>query len=68
MLSNFIAGAIAGTIGTCLNNSVDVVKSRIQNQVVLPGQTPKYNWTIPSLQLIAKEEGYNTYIYILYVI
>ena len=24
---------------------------------MVPGQTPKYNWTIPSLQLIAKEEG-----------
>jgi len=52
---NFLAGALAGTFGTILNTPADVVKSRIQNQ---PKDQPrKYNWTIPALQQIAREEG-----------
>eukprot|EP01112_Ceratiomyxa_fruticulosa_P002733 TRINITY_DN1291_c0_g2_i1.p1 TRINITY_DN1291_c0_g2~~TRINITY_DN1291_c0_g2_i1.p1 ORF type:complete len:289 (-),score=53.06 TRINITY_DN1291_c0_g2_i1:55-921(-) len=54
---NFVAGALAGTFGTILNTPADVVKSRIQNQKKdLPR---KYNWTLPSLQLIMKEEGFS---------
>jgi hypothetical protein len=36
---------------------VDVVKSRVQNSPRVPGQKPKYNWTLPSLAIIAREEG-----------
>jgi solute carrier family 25 2-oxodicarboxylate transporter 21 len=53
---NFIAGAIGGTIGTMANTPFDVVKTRIQNQIV--GQPQKYKWTIPSTILIYKEEGF----------
>eukprot|EP01119_Soliformovum_irregulare_P004851 TRINITY_DN159_c0_g1_i1.p1 TRINITY_DN159_c0_g1~~TRINITY_DN159_c0_g1_i1.p1 ORF type:complete len:243 (-),score=69.62 TRINITY_DN159_c0_g1_i1:66-794(-) len=56
-LYNFIAGGIAGTLGTILNTPPDVVKSRIQNQVVVAGVKPKYNWTIPSMIEIARTEG-----------
>lgn len=52
---NFVAGALSGTFGTILNTPYDVVKSRIQNQVSEP---KKYNWTIPALGTIAKEEGF----------
>lgn len=38
--------------------SFDVVKSRIQNTVRVRGVTPKYNWTIPSLAIVAREEGF----------
>ena len=38
-------------------NSSDVVKSRIQNTIRVAGVTPKYNWTWPSIALVAKEEG-----------
>jgi solute carrier family 25 2-oxodicarboxylate transporter 21 len=38
-------------------NTVDVVKSRVQNASRVVGQKPKYNWTLPSLALIAREEG-----------
>jgi solute carrier family 25 2-oxodicarboxylate transporter 21 len=34
------------------------VKSRIQNTTRVPGVTPKYNWTLPSVALVAKEEGF----------
>eukprot|EP00128_Syssomonas_multiformis_P015467 Colp12_sorted_trinity150504_noHs@25596 len=56
-LRNFTAGAIAGTFGTILNTPSDVVKSRIQNQPRKHGVTPKYNWTLPAIATIAKEEG-----------
>ncbi|KAI8069363.1 mitochondrial carrier domain-containing protein [Gongronella butleri] len=53
--NNFIAGTIGGTVGTMLNNPLDVVKSRIQGY---SGEGPKkYNWAVPSLAIVAKEEG-----------
>jgi len=57
LLNNFIAGAIEGCVGTALNTPFDVVKSRIQNtprSALLPS---KYNWSIPSLFIVAREEG-----------
>ena len=53
-LNNFIAGSIGGTFGTMLNTPFDVVKTRIQNQQ--PG-IYKYNWTLPAVSTIIKEEG-----------
>eukprot|EP01132_Coremiostelium_polycephalum_P003705 gene3705-4617_t len=55
LLNNFVAGGLAGTFGTILNTPADVVKSRIQNQ----GNGPrKYNWCIPSMITVWKEEGF----------
>ncbi|KAG8908778.1 hypothetical protein FRB99_003016 [Tulasnella sp. 403] len=44
-------------LGTVVNTPFDVVKSRIQGATKVPGVVPKYNWTYPSLVLIAREEG-----------
>ncbi|KTW32897.1 hypothetical protein PNEG_04301 [Pneumocystis murina B123] len=55
---NFLAGTLGGISGTLLNTPFDVVKSRIQNTPKLSGQKPKYNWAIPSLWTIYKEEGF----------
>jgi solute carrier family 25 2-oxodicarboxylate transporter 21 len=57
LLNNFIAGTIGGCVGTVLNTPFDVVKSRIQNspRTILPS---KYNWSIPSLFIVAREEGF----------
>ncbi|KAI8141747.1 mitochondrial carrier domain-containing protein [Fennellomyces sp. T-0311] len=56
LVNNFIAGTIGGTFGTILNTPMDVVKTRIQGYT---GNGPKkYNWTLPSLALVAKEEGF----------
>ena len=57
ILNSFISGTIGGCVGTILNTPFDVVKSRIQNspRTTLPS---KYNWSIPSLFVIAKEEGF----------
>ncbi|KAJ6259111.1 Mitoferrin [Drechslerella dactyloides] len=58
MANDVIAGALGGTAGTILNTPFDVVKSRIQNTVRVKGQVPKYNWTVPSLAIVAREEGF----------
>lgn len=57
LFNNFTAGTIGGLCGTVLNTPFDVVKSRIQGTVKVPGVVPKYNWTYPSLLLVAREEG-----------
>ncbi|CDK25458.1 unnamed protein product [Kuraishia capsulata CBS 1993] len=57
-VNDLISGAIGGTVGTLLNTPFDVVKSRIQNTVKVPGVTPKYNWTYPALAMVYKEEGF----------
>jgi solute carrier family 25 2-oxodicarboxylate transporter 21 len=57
VMTNLISGAIGGTIGTCLNTPMDVVKSRIQNTTKVPGVAPKYNWAWPALATVAREEG-----------
>ncbi|RVD84300.1 uncharacterized protein DFL_006059 [Arthrobotrys flagrans] len=58
MGNDIIAGALGGTAGTVLNTPFDVVKSRIQNTVRVPGQVQKYNWAVPSLFVVAREEGF----------
>jgi solute carrier family 25 2-oxodicarboxylate transporter 21 len=57
LLNSFIAGTIGGCVGTMINTPFDVVKSRIQNspRTTLPS---KYNWSIPSLFIVAREEGF----------
>jgi solute carrier family 25 2-oxodicarboxylate transporter 21 len=54
LLNNFVAGTIGGTFGTILNTPFDVVKTRVQSQVAAPY---KYNWTLPALSTIVREEG-----------
>ncbi|EGF79105.1 hypothetical protein BATDEDRAFT_90092 [Batrachochytrium dendrobatidis JAM81] len=54
LLNNFIAGAFGGTVGTMINTPFDVAKTRIQIQMTTP---LKYNWTLPAIATIAKEEG-----------
>ncbi|KAJ1548107.1 hypothetical protein HK405_004201 [Cladochytrium tenue] len=53
LTNNFIAGTIGGTVGTILNTPFDVVKSRVQGQIT----GTKYNWAIPAIGTIAREEG-----------
>jgi len=58
LFTNFLTGAIGGAIGTLANTPFDVAKSRMQNQITAPGETPKYRWTFPTLATIYKEEGF----------
>ena len=59
ILNNFVAGSIGGTFGTILNTPFDVVKTRIQNQTGLV----KYNWTLPAVRTIIREEGYVKFVF-----
>jgi solute carrier family 25 2-oxodicarboxylate transporter 21 len=54
---DFLGGFVGGTCATLANTPFDTVKSRIQNQIVVAGQTPKYVWTLPSLVTVISEEG-----------
>jgi solute carrier family 25 (mitochondrial 2-oxodicarboxylate transporter), member 21 len=58
MANDIVAGTVGGTVGTILNTPMDVVKSRIQNTIKVPGQVPKYNWAFPAVATVAKEEGF----------
>ena len=40
-----------------MNNPLDVVKTRLQKQVVTPGKPAKYTGLIQACGVIAKEEG-----------
>jgi len=55
--NNFVSGSIGGFVGTMLNTPFDVIKSRVQNSPKVAGSVPKYNWTLPSLAIVAREEG-----------
>ena len=58
LTNNLIAGTVGGTVGTIINTPFDVVKSRIQNAPRQKGLVPKYNWAVPSLFVVAREEGF----------
>ncbi|CAG8572188.1 2183_t:CDS:2 [Paraglomus brasilianum] len=55
LFNNFVAGAIGGTVGTIINTPFDVVKTRIQGD---SGPNRKYNWTLPALKTVFREEGF----------
>lgn len=54
---SLIIGGLSGGMGPLCNNPLDVVKTRLQKQVISPGKTPKYTGLIQACMLIAKEEG-----------
>lgn len=51
-----MAGLGGGVLGVVMNTPLDVVKSRMQNQRI--DQPAKYNWTLPSVATIFREEGF----------
>jgi len=52
-----ILGGLSGGMGPLVNNPLDVVKTRMQKQVIHPGKEPKYKSLLQSCIVIAKEEG-----------
>eukprot|EP00567_Pseudictyota_dubia_P005542 CAMPEP_0197440730 /NCGR_PEP_ID=MMETSP1175-20131217/7156_1 /TAXON_ID=1003142 /ORGANISM="Triceratium dubium, Strain CCMP147" /LENGTH=438 /DNA_ID=CAMNT_0042970887 /DNA_START=363 /DNA_END=1679 /DNA_ORIENTATION=+ len=55
---SLILGGVSGGFGPMVNNPLDVVKTRMQKQVILPGKEPKYTGLLQSCGIIAREEGY----------
>jgi solute carrier family 25 (mitochondrial 2-oxodicarboxylate transporter), member 21 len=58
-IQTFLSGFCGATFATCFNAPFDVVKSRFQCQVHVPGSTAplKYQSTLQALGVIYKEEG-----------
>lgn len=54
---SLLIGGFSGGMGPLVNNPLDVVKTRLQKQVIKPGQEPKYKGLGQSIVIIAKEEG-----------
>ncbi|KAL3929465.1 MAG: hypothetical protein SGBAC_012195 [Bacillariaceae sp.] len=54
---SMMIGGFSGGMGPLVNNPVDVVKTRLQKQVVLENQAPKYTGLTQACFVIAKEEG-----------
>ena len=50
-------GGLSGGMGPLVNNPLDVVKTRLQKQVVHEGKKPKYTGLGQACVLIAREEG-----------
>lgn len=53
-----LIGGISGGFGPLLNNPLDVVKTRMQKQVITVDQPAKYTGLLQSCLLISKEEGW----------
>lgn len=54
---HMLIGGISGGFGPSVNNPLDVVKTRMQRQVVVSGQRPRYSSITQACSRIAKEEG-----------
>eukprot|EP00568_Trieres_chinensis_P006472 CAMPEP_0183315828 /NCGR_PEP_ID=MMETSP0160_2-20130417/52977_1 /TAXON_ID=2839 ORGANISM="Odontella Sinensis, Strain Grunow 1884" /NCGR_SAMPLE_ID=MMETSP0160_2 /ASSEMBLY_ACC=CAM_ASM_000250 /LENGTH=238 /DNA_ID=CAMNT_0025481495 /DNA_START=14 /DNA_END=727 /DNA_ORIENTATION=- len=55
---SLLLGGISGGFGPMVNNPLDVVKTRMQKQVIVPGRKPKYRGLFQSCKVISKEEGF----------
>ena len=54
---HLILGGISGGMGPIANCPIDVIKTRLQRQVLVSGTKPKYIGIIQGIGLIQKEEG-----------
>jgi solute carrier family 25 citrate transporter 1 len=54
---SLLLGGISGGFGPLINNPLDVVKTRMQKQVIRPGKQTKYTGIFQAIGLIYKEEG-----------
>lgn len=54
---SLLIGGFSGGMGPLVNNPLDVVKTRLQKQVVVEGTTPKYTGLAQACVVIAREEG-----------
>jgi len=57
-VESFALGAIAGGIGAMAVYPIDLVKTRMQNQRIVPGQPPMYLNSIDCFKKILRAEGF----------
>ena len=50
-------GGFSGGMGPLVNNPLDVIKTRLQKQVVVPGRPAKYTGLLSGIAVVAREEG-----------
>lgn len=55
---SLILGGVSGGLGPMVNNPIDVVKTRMQKQIIKPSKKTKYTGIFQAIGLIAREEGY----------
>ena len=53
----FTSGVLAGAVGPCINQPMDVVKTRLMAQTLLAGQSRHYRGFLHCLCTITREEG-----------
>jgi len=53
----FCTGSLGSCVGTLCNTPFDVVKSRMQLQVPVPGEGLKYRNSLQAISVVAREEG-----------
>lgn len=54
---HMLIGGVSGGMGPIANNPLDVIKTRLQKQVVIAGEVPKYTGLVQGIGVITKEEG-----------
>lgn len=58
---SFLVGGISGAMGPMANSPIDVIKTRLQKQRIVPGETPKYNGVVGTITTMLKEEGIRSF-------
>ncbi|KAN0011660.1 hypothetical protein ACTFIU_011238 [Dictyostelium citrinum] len=57
-INNLISGSLAGAIGTTLTIPIDVIKTNLQTQDLLPKEKRVFNGVISAFKYIIKNEGF----------
>ncbi|KAM9998426.1 hypothetical protein ACTFIY_008061 [Dictyostelium cf. discoideum] len=57
-INNLISGSLAGAIGTTLTIPIDVIKTNLQTQDLLPKDKRVFNGVISAFKYIIKDEGF----------
>eukprot|EP00122_Pirum_gemmata_P010979 Pgem_evm1s10165 len=56
-----LLGGFSGGIAPCCNSPLDVVKTRLQKQKIVPGEVPKYVGVVGCMKVMYREEGIRSF-------
>lgn len=54
---HLMIGGVSGAFGPLCNSPIDVIKTRLQKQKIMPGEKPKYDGVTGCITTMMKEEG-----------